>query len=53
MIWTEREFVGHDFGDEDLSGLHTLRAVFDGCNFSGATLSESEHTGTRLPELPL
>ena len=46
MIWTDREFVGHDFGDEDLSGLHTQRVVFDDCNFSGATLSESEHTGT-------
>ena len=46
VIWTEREFVGHDFRDEDLSGLHTERVVFDGCDFSGVNLTESEHTGT-------
>ena len=46
MNWTEREFAGHDFRDEDLSGLTTVRAVFDECDFSGASLAESVHTGS-------
>lgn len=41
--WVDREFEGHDFTDEDLSWLHTERAVFSECNFSGANLAESQH----------
>ncbi|OHV03726.1 pentapeptide repeat-containing protein [Mycobacterium talmoniae] len=44
--WADREFVGHDFRDEDLSGLHTERAVFDECDFSGVNLAESQHRGS-------
>ncbi|WP_422749263.1 pentapeptide repeat-containing protein [Mycobacterium sp. WMMD1722] len=44
--WSEREFVGHDFRDEDLSRLRTERVVFDGCDFSGVDMSESEHVGS-------
>ncbi len=45
-VWTEREFVGHDFRDDDLSRLRTERAVFDECDFRGVNLSESEHIGS-------
>lgn len=44
--WIEREFVGHDFRDDDLVGLRTERAVFDDCDFRGVNLAESEHVGT-------
>lgn len=44
--WADREFAGHDFTDEDLSRLHTERVVFDGCDFSGANLAESQHRGS-------
>ena len=45
-VWTEKEFVGHDFRDDDLSRLHTERAVFTECDFSGVDMSESEHVGS-------
>jgi uncharacterized protein YjbI with pentapeptide repeats len=45
-VWVEREFVGHDFRDDDLSRLRTERVVFTECDFSGADLAESEHTGS-------
>ena len=41
--WADREFVGRDFRDEDLSGLRTERVVFTECDFSGVNLAESEH----------
>ena len=41
-----REFVGHDFRDEDLSRLRTERVVFNECDFSGVDLTESEHLGS-------
>ena len=44
--WIEREFVGHDFRDDDLSRLRTERAVFDECDFRGVNLAESEHVGS-------
>ncbi len=44
--WSDREFIGREFRDEDLSGLHTERAVFTECDFSGANLSESVHHGS-------
>jgi uncharacterized protein YjbI with pentapeptide repeats len=43
MQWAERELTGHDFRDEDLTQLHTERAVFTDCDFSGANLAESVH----------
>jgi uncharacterized protein YjbI with pentapeptide repeats len=45
-VWTEEEFVGRDFRDEDLSRLRTERVVFDDCDFSGVDLSESSHVGS-------
>jgi uncharacterized protein YjbI with pentapeptide repeats len=45
-VWADREFVGHDFRDEDLNGLRTERVVFDECDFSGVDLAESEHVGS-------
>ena len=45
-VWTEREFAGHDFRDDDLSRLHTERVVFDECDFRGVDLSESQHVGS-------
>jgi uncharacterized protein YjbI with pentapeptide repeats len=45
-VWVEREFVAHDFRDEDLSRLHTERVVFDECDFRGVDLTESEHVGS-------
>ena len=45
-LWTEREFDGHDFRDEDLSRLRTERVVFTECDFSGVDMSESEHVGS-------
>ena len=44
--WIDQEFVTREFHDEDLGGLRTERVVFDGCNFSGANLSESVHAGS-------
>jgi uncharacterized protein YjbI with pentapeptide repeats len=44
--WAEREFVGHDFRDDDLRELHTERVVFSECDFSGVNLGESVHVGT-------
>jgi len=45
--WTECEFVGRDFrDDEDLSRLQTERVVFTECDFSGVNLAESEHWGS-------
>lgn len=46
LQWTDREFVGHDFRDEDFSRLRTERVVFDECDFSGANLAESRHRGS-------
>jgi uncharacterized protein YjbI with pentapeptide repeats len=45
-VWTEREFEGDDFRDENLSRLRTERVVFTECDFSGVDLSESEHVGS-------
>ena len=45
-VWTETEFVGHDFRDDDLSRLRTERAVFTECDFSGVDMSESDHFGS-------
>lgn len=44
--WSDREFTGHEFSDEDLSGLHTERVVFTECDFGGADLAESVHLGS-------
>jgi len=41
--WTDCEFVGRDFRDDDLSRLHTERVVFTECDFSGVNLTESQH----------
>ncbi|WP_099020516.1 pentapeptide repeat-containing protein [Mycolicibacterium palauense] len=56
MRWVDREFAGVDFGDDaqvdeapgapDLNGLRTERVVFDGCDFSGVDLAESDHRGS-------
>jgi len=46
LHWVECEFVGRDFRDEDLSRLHTERAVFSECDFSGVNLAESQHLGS-------
>jgi uncharacterized protein YjbI with pentapeptide repeats len=45
-VWTEREFVEHDFRDDDLSRLRTERVVFTECDFSGVDLGESHHVGS-------
>lgn len=45
-VWVDREFVGHDFRDDDLVGLRTERVVFDDCDFSGVNLAESAHLGS-------
>ncbi|MDT5088268.1 MAG: hypothetical protein QOG47_975, partial [Mycobacterium sp.] len=39
MDWNDREFVGHDFRDDDLSRLRTERVVFTECDFSGVNLA--------------
>jgi len=44
--WTDCEFVGRDFRDDDLSRLRTERVVFTECDFSGVNLSESQHRGS-------
>jgi uncharacterized protein YjbI with pentapeptide repeats len=45
--WTDCEFVGRDFrDDEDLSRLQTHQVVFTECDFSGVNLAESEHQGS-------
>lgn len=44
--WADREFVGHDFRDDDLSRLCTERTVFSECDFSGVNLAESQHHGS-------
>jgi uncharacterized protein YjbI with pentapeptide repeats len=44
--WSDREFTGHEFRDEDLSGLHTERVIFSECDFGGANLAESVHLGS-------
>src|SRR5690349_11618848 len=44
--WTEREFLGQDFRDDDLSRLRTERVVFDECDFRGVDLAESQHLGS-------
>ncbi|MGA9490344.1 MAG: pentapeptide repeat-containing protein [Mycobacterium sp.] len=46
MHWTETEFVGRDFRDDDLSRLHTEQVVFTECDFSGVNLAESQHHGS-------
>ena len=46
-VWTEREFVGHDFRDDDLSRLRTERVVFTECDFSGVDLAESAASSGR------
>ena len=45
-VWTEREFVEHDFRDDDLTRLRTERVVFTECDFSGVDMGESEHVGS-------
>lgn len=44
--WVDCEFTGRDFRDEDLSRLHTERAMFSECDFSGVNLAESQHRGS-------
>ena len=44
--WTEQEFVGRDFTDEDFAGLATERVVFTECDFTSADLSRSTHAGS-------
>jgi uncharacterized protein YjbI with pentapeptide repeats len=44
--WTDCEFVGRDFRDDDLSRLQTERVLFTECDFSGVNLAESEHQGS-------
>ena len=44
--WVDREFTGHDFRDEDLTGLRTEQVVFTECDFSGVNFSESVHLGS-------
>ena len=46
MRWIDREFVGHDFRDDDLSRLQTERVLFTECDFTGVNLTESEHQGS-------
>jgi uncharacterized protein YjbI with pentapeptide repeats len=45
-VWVDREYVGHDFRDDDLSRLRTERVVFTECDFSGVDLAESTHQGS-------
>jgi uncharacterized protein YjbI with pentapeptide repeats len=45
-VWADREFLGHDFRDDDLRRLRTERVVFTECDFSGVDLAESEHHGS-------
>lgn len=45
-IWSDEEFTGRDFRDDDLSLLRTERVVFDECDFRGVDLTESEHAGS-------
>jgi uncharacterized protein YjbI with pentapeptide repeats len=44
--WADREFVGLDFRDEDLSRLRTEPVVFSDCDFSGVSLADSEHVAS-------
>jgi uncharacterized protein YjbI with pentapeptide repeats len=44
--WADREFMGRDFRDDDLSRLCTERVVFSECDFSGVNLAESQHRGS-------
>lgn len=44
--WIEREYVGHDFRDHDLSRIHTRATVFTDCDFTGVNLAESRHFGS-------
>jgi uncharacterized protein YjbI with pentapeptide repeats len=44
--WADREFLGADFRDDDLSRLRTDRVVFSDCDFSGVNLAESQHFGS-------
>ena len=44
--WVDREYVGVDFRDDDLSRVRTERVVFTECDFSGVDMSESEHLGS-------
>ena len=46
MQWTDCEFIGRDFRDDDLSRLQTERVLFTECDFSGVNLAESEHQGS-------
>ncbi len=45
-VWTDQEFDGRDFRDDDLRRLSTERVVFTECDFSGVDLSESVHVGS-------
>jgi uncharacterized protein YjbI with pentapeptide repeats len=44
--WSDQQFSGDDFREQDLVGLNTERVVFDDCDFSGVNLAESQHLGT-------
>lgn len=44
--WADQEFIGRDFGDEDLAGLTTERVVFTDCDFTSADLGSSTHVGS-------
>ena len=50
-VWTEREFVGHDFRDDDLSRLRTERVVFTECDFSGVDTVRVRARRLGLPQL--
>ena len=43
-VWTEREFDGHDFRDDDLRRLSTERVVFTECRMRPMKLIEVDFT---------
>lgn len=46
LSWSDEEFVGRDFRDDDLAELRTERVVFDECDFSGVDMTSSYHAGS-------
>jgi len=50
-VWVEREFVGHDFREDDLSRLRTERVVFTECDVSGVRPGRIRTHRLRLPKL--
>ena len=51
MDWTDCEFVGRDFRDDDLSRLRTERVVFTECDFSGVNLGRVRASRVGVPQL--